>query len=37
MFVLNDLTGASTASGEGLLLDLAPDGAPRVLARLVMA
>jgi len=37
MFVLNDLTSASTASGEGLLLDLAPDGAPRVLARLVVA
>ncbi len=37
MFVLNDLTGAGTASGEGLLLDLAADGTPRVLGRLVVA
>ena len=37
MFVLNDLTGAGTASGEGLLLDLTPGGAPRVLGRLVVA
>ena len=36
MFVLNDLTGASTTSGEGLLLDIGPDAAPRVLGRLAI-
>lgn len=34
MFVLADLVGGSTASGEGLVLGVAADGAPRVLARL---
>ena len=37
MFVLNDLTGAGTASGEGLLLDLGADGRPHVQGRLVVA
>ncbi len=34
MFVLNDLAGASTASGEGLVLRAGPDGQVAVLARL---
>ena len=34
MFVLGDLLGANTASGEGLVLGLDAAGAPRVLARL---
>jgi len=34
MFVLSDLVGANTASGEGLLLGLDERGQPRVLARL---
>lgn len=34
MFVLADLAGQNTASGEALLLAAGPDGAPRVLARL---
>ena len=36
MFVLNDLLGENTASGEGLLLDLAADGRPRLLGRLLL-
>jgi phosphohistidine phosphatase SixA len=34
MFVLSDLLGANSASGEGLLLGVAGDGAPRLLGRL---
>lgn len=34
MFVLSDLLGVNTASGEGLVLGLDAAGAPRVLARL---
>jgi phosphohistidine phosphatase SixA len=34
MFVLADLVGANTASGEGLVLDVDSRGQPRVLARL---
>lgn len=34
MFVLGDLVGVNTGSGEGLVLDLGADGQPRVLARL---
>jgi hypothetical protein len=34
MFVLNDLVGANTASGEGLVLGLDGRSQPRVLARL---
>lgn len=37
MFVLSDLVGANTGSGEGLVLDLGADGAPRVRARLAIA
>ena len=33
MFVLADLVGANTGSGEGLLLRAGADGAPRVLGR----
>lgn len=33
-FVLNDLVGTSTGSGEGLVLGAGPDGRPRLLARL---
>lgn len=36
MFVLNDLVGSNTGSGEGLLLDVGGDGAPRLLDRLVL-
>jgi hypothetical protein len=36
MFVLSALTGESSDSGEGLVLGTAADGAPRVLARLVV-
>jgi len=36
MFVLSDLVGANTASGEGLILQADASGAPRVLARLVV-
>jgi hypothetical protein len=31
MFVQQDLTGASTAAGEGLLIEATPDGPPKVL------
>jgi hypothetical protein len=34
MFVLSALTGEGSDSGEGLVLGTAPDGSPRVLARL---
>lgn len=34
MFVLSDLVGANTSSGEGLVLGLDARGQPRVLARL---
>lgn len=34
MFVLSDLVGADTASGEGLILQADVGGAPKVLARL---
>jgi hypothetical protein len=34
MFVLSDLLGVNSASGEGLLLGVASDGAPRLLGRL---
>ncbi len=37
MFVLSDLVDTNTASGEGLVLDVGPDGAPRQLARLAIA
>lgn len=37
MFVLADLTGASTTSGEGLILAPGPGGAVRVLGRLAPA
>jgi hypothetical protein len=36
-FVLSALLGGGVASGEGLLLDAAPDGTPRLLGRLVVA
>ena len=36
-FVLNDLTGVSTSSGEGLLLRAGSDGTPHVLGRLLVA
>lgn len=36
-FVLNDLVGSSTASGEGLVLQADAQGLPRVLARIVVA
>jgi phosphohistidine phosphatase SixA len=32
MFVQQDLTGQSTAAGEGLMIQASPDGTPRVLA-----
>ena len=35
MFVLSALTGENSDSGEGLVLGTAPDGSPRVLARLM--
>ena len=34
MFVIADLTGQDSASGEGLVLQAAADGTPRVLGRL---
>ncbi len=37
MFVLSDLAGTGTSSGEGLVLRAAADGAPQVLARLTIA
>ena len=37
MFVLNDLTGEGTASGEGLLLRARDDGGVEVAARIVVA
>lgn len=37
MFVLNDLVGAGTASGEGLVLQGSPDGRVAVLGRIVIA
>lgn len=37
MFVLQDLAGAHTSSGEGLLLQAQPSGSARVLARLSIA
>ena len=36
MFVLNDLVGVNTASGEGLILQADASGAPRVLERLAV-
>ena len=36
MFVLNDLVGVNTASGEGLILQTDAAGAPRVLERLAI-
>jgi hypothetical protein len=36
MFVLNDLVGVNTASGEGLILQSDASGAPRVLERLAV-
>lgn len=36
-FVLNDVVGVATASGEGLLLRAAADGKPQVVARLPAA
>lgn len=36
MFVLSDLVGGNTASGEGLILQADASGAPRVLARLMV-
>lgn len=36
MFVLSDLVGTGTASGEGLLLRAAADGPPSVVARLAI-
>ncbi|NRF65449.1 histidine phosphatase family protein [Aquincola sp. S2] len=35
-FVLSALVGGATASGEGLLLDAASDGTPRILGRLAI-
>lgn len=35
-FVLSALVGSASASGEGLLLDAASDGTPRVLGRLAI-
>jgi phosphohistidine phosphatase SixA len=37
LFVLNDLVGANTASGEGLVLRADAGGAPQLLARLLVA
>lgn len=37
MFVLSDLAGTPTASGEGLLLRVDSQGAPAVLGRIVVA
>ena len=37
MFVLSDLAGTGTSSGEGLVLRADADGAPKVLARLTIA
>lgn len=37
MFVLADLVGQNTASGEGLVLGVDAQGAPRVLARLAIS
>ena len=37
MFVLSDLAGTGTASGEGLLLQALPDGRVQVAARIVAA
>lgn len=37
MFVLSDLVGTNTSSGEGLLLAPAADGPPKVLGRLLVA
>lgn len=37
MFVLSDLAGTSTSSGEGLVLRGGADGAPSVLGRLAIA
>lgn len=37
MFVLADLTGQNSSSGEGLVLQAAADGAPRVLGRLLVS
>jgi hypothetical protein len=36
MFVLADLTGQNSSSGEGLVLQAAADGTPRVLGRLMV-
>ncbi len=36
MFVLSELIGVDTRSGEGLLLGVAADGAPRLLGRLIL-
>ena len=37
MFVLSDLAGTNTSSGEGLVLRADGDAAPKVLARLSIA
>jgi hypothetical protein len=37
MFVLSDLAGTNTGSGEGLVLQAQGDSAPKVLARLTVA
>jgi hypothetical protein len=37
MFVLSDLAGVNSASGEGLVLQAQGDGTPKVLARLTVA
>ena len=37
MFVLQDLTGSGTASGEGLVLRAGPDGRVQLLGRIVAA
>jgi hypothetical protein len=37
MFVLSDLAGVGTSSGEGLVLRADSGGAPRVLGRLALA
>ncbi|MCX2862385.1 histidine phosphatase family protein [Paucibacter sp. PLA-PC-4] len=37
MFVLGDLLGVNTASGEGLVLGVQANGQPRLLARLVVS
>lgn len=37
MFVLADLTGQNSSSGEGLVLQAAADGTPRVLGRLLVS